>query len=482
MNETRLDGSVLIVDDEPSIRRGCQRVLEACGAQVTLAATGDEGVRALTGRPFDVAIIDLVMPDFGGMEVLEKIAAAEVEAVSIVITAHASIETAVQAVKHGAFDYLPKPFVPVELIVRVERALKWRRLRQEAERHLLELDTDKTRLRTIVNSLADGVIVGNIDGQAVLVNPAARAALGTEVSLAEPRPLQEVIPDERLADLIRSATEGPAEAGVAFTSELRSGGRIFMARVVPVRAAQGQALGTATVLRDVTELMSLERAKAQFVSMVAHELKAPLAAVQGYLQVMMRKQELPPGKQEEMVARCSARIEGMTQLVRDLLDLSQADALPARRIEPQNLAEIAAEVVELNSHLAEPNNITVAAEIPTDCPPVLADRDDLSRMVTNLVTNAIKYNRPGGRVTIGARVDGEWLRIEVTDAGLGIPPEALPRLGDEFFRINLPDRRGIVGTGLGLSLVKRIAEVYHGRLEVESTLGEGSTFSLVLPL
>jgi two-component system phosphate regulon sensor histidine kinase PhoR len=215
--------------------------------------------------------------------------------------------------------------------------------------------------------------------------------------------------------------------------------------------------------------------------MVAHELKSPLAAVQGYLQVILSGQELPPGKAEEVLGRCCQRVAGMAQLVRDLLDLSHADAMPLRRIESLALAEIVAEVMDQTQPLAEPLGVSLHVDLPPDPLSVHADRDDLVRMVGNLVTNAIKYNRPGGRVTVAACTRDDLLCVSVTDTGIGIPADALPRLGEEFFRLNTPDRRGIVGTGLGLALIKRTLATYQGFLEIESAVGQGSTFTLVLP-
>ncbi len=480
MSESLADASILVADDEPGIRSGCRRVLESQGVRVATAASGAEALEQLTGSDFDVAIVDLVMPTFGGMELLQRVAQAELTVVPIVITAHVSIDTVVEAMKHGAFDYLAKPFVPAELIVRVERALAWRRLRQEAEARLLQLDADKSQLHTIVSSLADGVLVVNRDGEVVLSNPAARAALGLEVSEGEPLPVAEAIACDRLRELIAEAGHGAGQVS-AFGAQLTCGDRIYMARVVPIATSAGEPRGSATVLRDVTELMSLEQAKSQFMSMVAHELKSPLAAVQGYLKAMLSGQELPPDRQREVLSRCSDRVEGMAQLVRDLLDLSRAESVPLRRTEPLSVAEIVAEVVDQNLHLAEPLGVVLRTDLPPEDLRLTADRDDLLRMLGNLVSNAIKYNRPGGSVTIAAHPQGELIRLSVTDTGLGIPAEALPRLGEEFFRINDPQRRGIVGTGLGLALIKRTLDAYHGRLEVVSTVGEGSTFTLVLP-
>jgi signal transduction histidine kinase len=482
MPDVQLDASVLVIDDEPGIRSGCQRVLQACGARVDLAGNGAEAMAKLREADFDVAIVDLVMPDFGGLQVLDGITAADITVVPIVITAHSSIETAVDAIKHGAFDYLPKPFVPMELILRVERGVRWRRLRQEAERNLLELDTDKTRLRSIVNGLADGILIANADDQAVLFNPAAVTALNLPPWSGEPQPLSDIVRDPALLDLIHSAAQRPGDAAPPSTAQVQSAGRIYMARVVPIRSGGGDALGTATVLRDITDLMNLERAKAQFMSRVAHELKAPLAAVQGFLRVILTGQELPREKLFEIVARCSDRVEGMCQLVGDLLSLSRAGAMPTRKVQPLSLAEVVEEVADLVEQSARPAGVSLEVSIAPDCPPAHADRDELTLMLSNLVSNAVKYNRPGGKVTITACADADMLRIDVSDTGLGIPDEALPRLGEEFFRVAAPDRQGIVGTGLGLALVHHTLEGYNGRLEVKSKVGEGSTFSILLPL
>lgn len=480
--DTHIDADILVVDDEAGIRNGCRRVLEACGARVRVEETGREALEELFRTEYDVVVLDLKMPGVDGMEILRRLTEAGSQVVPVMITAHASIETAVEAVKLGAFDYLPKPFVPLELIVKVDRAVRWRRLRQEMEQQLLELDTDKSRLRTVLNSLADGVIVVNRQEQVVLSNPAAHAVLGLRSSKGEPPPLAEVVQDPDLRGIIASTARDPSPSATALTTELRTGERVYMAQVVPIFGARGESLGAVAVLRDVTELTSLERAKSQFMNMVAHELKAPLAAVQGFLKVILTGPELPPEKLHEIIARCSERVEGMAQLVRDLLELSRADTVPRRRVEALALAEVLAEVCERNAPLAESAGVTVSLDVPPDCPPLYADRDEVARVFTNLISNAIKYNVPGGKVDVQVRVDDGWIRASVKDTGLGLPPEAIPRLGEEFFRVNLPDRRGIVGTGLGLSLVKRAVEAYHGRLEVESALGQGSTFTVCLPL
>ncbi len=481
MDRPEINADILLVDDEVAIAKGMQRVLESCGARVVLAMDGCQALEKLEERDFDVMVIDLVMPSLGGMEVLERVAEEGLRVVSVVITAHVSLETAVEAMRRGAFDYLPKPFEPRELILRVERALNYRRLRDQAENSLLELNTSRTQLRTIVEAMGDGVIVVNVDGLVVLCNPAACAAVGYGPSLHEPRPLEEVIRSPELRRLIQLDVSSEDGCHAAQSGQIQLGSDIYMVQVFPIETSQAKFLGTVAVLHNVTDLLKAERAKLKFMAKVAHELKSPLAAVQGFLKVILRGPQQSPEQQRDIVLRCSERVEGMVQLVRDLLDLSRSEALPRRNIEPVPVAEVVAEVVEMNEALAADNAVRMTVEVADDLPPLYADREDLFCLLNNLVSNSIKYNLPGGAVRIEARREGEGVQFVVADTGLGIPPEAIPRLGEEFFRVQSPERRGIVGTGLGLSIVKRTVAAYHGRLSVESTPGQGSVFSVWLP-
>jgi PAS domain S-box-containing protein len=416
------------------------------------------------------------------MEVLERIGASGYEVASIVITAHVSIETAIEAMRRGAFDYLPKPFEPAELVLRVERALRWQRLRQEAERRLLELNVQTSQLGTIVSSLGDGVLVVNVDGEVVLSNPAACQAMGLGAGPCFPAPLGDIVRDPELLESIRRAGEALAAATAPASVRVFLAGRTYMAKVVPIRAPKGQPLGSATVLRDITELVTLEEAKARFTSKVAHELKSPLAAVQGFVKAILAMPEMPRADVDGLLERCGERVDGMAQLVRDLLDLARAEAMPLRDAVPLSAGELVAEVLDQQRVHAERAGVALSADVPEGLPEVYGDRDDFLVLLGNLVSNAVKYNRPGGTVTISLRAQGDRLRLEVADTGLGIPTELIPRLGEEFFRVGTPDRKHIVGTGLGLSLVKRTVEAYGGHLDIYSKPGEGSAFTVWLPL
>jgi two-component system phosphate regulon sensor histidine kinase PhoR len=144
--------------------------------------------------------------------------------------------------------------------------------------------------------------------------------------------------------------------------------------------------------------------------------------------------------------------------------------------------EVIEDACQLMLPLAEEHQVSIAGELAEELPAVRVDRDELSRALTNLLSNAVKYNRPQGSVTVAARRDGSYLRVDVADTGVGISPEGQQRLFQEFFREKNDATREITGTGLGLAIVKRIASFYHGKVEFESQLGEGSTFSLLLPV
>src|SRR5208283_1655140 len=170
---------ILVVDDERGIREGCRRVLSPEGYTVETAADGEEGLEKVRSKPFDLLLVDLMMPRMGGLDMMEQVKAYDPEIIMIVITGFATVETAVDAMKHGAYDYVPKPFTPDQLLAVVNRGLETRRLRLQAEqlmeerdRKLLEVANETSKLHTIINSLADGILVFNREKQLALWNPA----------------------------------------------------------------------------------------------------------------------------------------------------------------------------------------------------------------------------------------------------------------------------------------------------------------------
>lgn len=481
---------ILVVDDESGIRKGCDRVLRSEGYEVLLAERGSEGIEILKAHPeIDLVLVDLRMPGMSGFEFLEEARALAPETVFAVITAYATIESAVEATKRGAYDFIAKPFTPDDLLRLVHRALERvtlmrERNRLEAERRqrLLELAAEKGRLRTIVDCMADGVLVCNAEEKVVLNNPAALKMLDFAPGASETLPARD-LPSSEFAALLEEASRGRKH----LSAEVKLGsGRVerwVLANVAPVLdPASGFFLGTVSVLRDVTELKRVEHLKAQFVNMVAHELRAPLAAVDGYLAALEEGYVRESARRQEVLGRSRQRIRALLDLVADLLDVSRMETGTVRReIVALDLGAVLREVVELMRPLAE--KVLVALELDTDpeLPPVAADREEMVRLFTNLVSNAVKYNRERGSVWISAGREGQYVRVAVRDTGVGISKEGLSKLFSEFFREKKEQTRHVTGTGLGLSIVKRIVDFYQGRIDVESEEGKGSTFTVRLP-
>ena len=483
-------GRVIVVDDEPRMAEGCKRVLEPAGYEVVTADCGERALELASPGAFDLALIDLKMPGMSGLDLLRRLREIDPSLVCIMVTAYATLETAVEATKHGAYDYLAKPFTPDELESAAGKALALRRLsveaerlREEAERNLLLVADERSRTRTIIESMADGVMVTNREQQLVLWNPALLRLLGIKdelPALGEP-------PSPRLfpAELLAWMQAAPAnEAATRVTRELPGGPSHLAASIAVIRDQAGEQLGVVAVLQDITELKSLQQAMGDFVSLVAHELRAPLGAIAQYLDVLRSGiTSDQPEKEQHILTRCRERTASLSQLVSDLLEFSRTQAVTPRdrTFTDLDLTEVVRETAEFMAGEAAHCGVSIDLDLAPALPPVAADRDEMARLLTNLMSNAIKYNREGGSVTVSTGARSGYVAIEVADTGVGIAESALPRLGEAFFRVKSPQTARVTGTGLGLSICKQIVEAHHGHLEIESKIGEGSLFRVLLP-
>jgi len=484
---------ILIVDDEQPIRVACAKILSEEGALTETAENGLAGLEKAKENDFDLALVDLKMPQMDGMELLSHLTRLSPDMIKIVITGYATLDTAIEAVQKGAYDYIPKPFTPGELRTRVNRGLEKRslqfearKLREERERNLLELANEKNRTQTIIHCMGDGLLVTNRDKQVVFCNPAGRRLLKVKRPLPVGEPLGSVANDPEFIELVEGAMnlkEGHEMASKELAARTPSD-PVLMANCAPVKDEKGQIIGAVTVLRDITELKELDKAKSTFVSMVAHELRAPLAAIEGYLDVILEGVGgNDPQKIHKILERSRERTRGLLALINDLLAISRMQAgRLAKEKEKLQLSILLKDVVELIKGEALERKVTVETLVPDDLPLVYVNREDITRVVTNLLDNAIKYNRDGGKVFIRASADDTFVRVEVQDTGIGIPKKDTGHLFDEFYRVKSKETRAITGTGLGLSIAKRIVEAHDGHVEVESKLHEGSTFRVLLPI
>jgi signal transduction histidine kinase len=481
---------ILVIDDEAGVREGCRRVLTEAGYEADVVASAEEGLRLLPEHDYLLAFVDLKMPGMDGLEFLAAAGETPTETVFVVITAYATLATAVDATKRGAYDFVAKPFTPDELLGVTEKALDWarllrerNRLYEERERRLLELTTEKGRLRSIVEAMSDGVIVVNREGRVVLRNAAAdaltRGSLGGEAGQ-----VRETIDVPELVALIEEAQRGGGVKRLG--REVRVGAQpheVILASVSPVLDDAGACLGAVVVLSDVSELKKIEAVKAQFVSMVAHELRAPLAAVDTHLVGILQGYVVAPEQQQHSLERAHARLQALLGLVNDLLAISRMDTKSVRReIRPLDLGALAAEACALMQPTAAERGISLTLDVAPALPPLEADAQEMNALLSNLLSNALKYNRDEGSVTVGLRAEGQALVLTVADTGVGISPEGLTRIFDEFFREKTEETQLVTGTGLGLSIVQRLVDGYHGQISVASELGEGTTFTVRLPL
>jgi two-component system phosphate regulon sensor histidine kinase PhoR len=484
--------TILVADDEEAIRTGIARVLKSEGHQVLTAADGREALDRLASGNVDVVLCDLKMPVMGAFEVLEETGHRYAEVPVIVITAFGTVNHAVECMKRGAYDFITKPYMIDHLILVVNRALEKQRLAREARalheeqiKNLYTLAMEQSRMHTMINCMADGVLVTNRNLEVVLVNRALMELLNLNPPLPLPGPLSSYLDDPALVDTIRSLLAGAGEEPEKCLFQELSQGR-FHLRVLtaPFHGPDQEVLGTISVFHDVTHFKELDEMKTSFVNLVSHELRSPLAAVKLQLSVINDgvAGELND-KQQHLLSRAQLKLEGLLALINDLLDVAKMEA-GQRHLEatPLHLEEILAEVVELLKARAQEQKIALELSVPPDLPVISADRRGMEEIFTNLVSNAINYSPDGGEVRIAAQPRGPWLEVLVSDQGVGIAPEDVDKIFTKFYRAKDPKTRHIVGTGLGLAIVQAMVEAHHGSIEVESQVGAGTTFRILLPL
>ncbi len=473
---------ILVVDDEARIREACKQVLEGCGYEVSLASGGLQALGRIPAEHFDIILLDLMMPEISGFEVLAKVKTLDPDTVVIVITGYATLEHSVDAMKKGAFDFIPKPFTPDHLRVTVAKAIEYTRA-------LWDIADTRSRLRTMVNHISDGVMCTNHQNRVALANPAFLRMIGCPVESMIGRDIEEFVAIPRLREMINEALERPPSELAELTEEMTLNGPnrpeeiILSIRCAPFRDRNGRNLGVITVVHDITALKQMDRLKSQFVSTVSHEIQSPMNSVLMQLQVILDglAGEVTE-KQRAILARASEKINNLSRLAAELLNLARIESgLISLEREPVDMAALIRDQVSFHLPRAESESILLESDLSETLPPVLANRQNMEEVVSNLITNAIKYSPGGGRVTISASAGADFLWFRVQDTGLGISPEDQKLIFQQFYRAKNEGTRFIQGTGLGLAIVKSILESHQGRITVESRPGEGSTFTVFLP-
>jgi len=351
---------ILVIDDEESMRDSCSQIIEKDGFLPDTAEDGSVGLEKIEKNKPDLVLIDLKMPGISGMEVLEKTKEIDPNIIPVVITGYATVESAVEAMKKGAYDFLPKPFTPEELRIIIRRGL---------ERRKLILETESLR---------------------------------REKKLIEEN----------------------------------------------------------------------------FITMVSHQLRSPLVAIQQYFDVILagmagKVQE----KQKKMILRGRDRLEGLLNLINDWLDVARLDSGQiVDKLKPLSLKKILKKLIKDMQPLTRQNDISLELGPCSENDLVQGDEETLEQVFSNLITNAIGYNKPKGRVIITIKENKDFIAAEVQDTGIGIDKEHLPLIFDQFYRVKRGEDHKIKGTGLGLSIAKKIVDAHGGSIKASSELGKRKQF------
>ena len=358
-----------------------------------------------------------------------------------------------------------------------------------------KIEADKTR--AIVEGIADGVMVFDANHKVIMVNPTAERMLNLPVPIVLGRDMRDLIQEadeafDREAALtvltVLSAlvsSRERLEAGEPLTqTQFQIGERTITASFTPVALTDEGPFNVVAVFRDITKEAEIDRMKSEFLSMAAHELRAPMTSIKGYSDMLLLGLAGEyDERQKQFLNTIKANVDRVLEMVKEFSEISRLETGALKLdIKPLHIDDLVSEVVVSLRPQIEAKEINLSVEVPPDLPEVWGDRTRIIQILTNLVTNAYKYTPERGRITIAAQWVDDSMQVDVTDTGIGIAPQDQEKLFTRFFRADHPEVRRVAGTGLGLSIAKSIVEMHGGRIWVKSQLGEGSTFSFTLSL
>ncbi len=337
-------------------------------------------------------------------------------------------------------------------------------------------EVGRQRLAAILASTPDPVLVTDQYNRLLLANPAAWQVLGAAVGTGEGKPIEKLISQASLLDLLTSTSADKVSAEVNLLNN-----QVYLATASPV-LAEGHSVGRVCILRDVTHFKELDTMKTEFVNTVSHDLRSPLTLMRGYATMLEMVGALNE-QQQGYVKKIIFGVENMARMVNNLLDLGRIEAGVGLQLETIPVPDMLERFVGALQLQASQKKIELSLQSSeTSIPTIEADAALLQQAMYNLVENAIKYTPQGGRVTARLKFLPDVLSFEVEDNGIGIAPIDQPRLFEKFYRGGQREAREQKGSGLGLAIVRSIAERHGGKVWLESQLGRGSTFSLQIPL
>jgi len=371
------------------------------------------------------------------------------------------------AKKVASGDFSVRVFLKTKNELRV-LADSFNRMNEEMEKMFLELGQQKEDLKSIIDSLQEGLLVLDKQGKVIRSNESFRKIIGDQA--VEGKFYWEIMRNPRLAELLKKA--GTEKTN--FVEELKLGDRIFMCSVTLLKGGEE----IVSIFHDITEIKDIEKIKKDFVINVSHELRTPLTAIKGYAETLRKEVDTAPGKKYlETVERNTDRL---INIVNDLLQLSNLEEKAVLELENIDLGGFLENTIRIFDQRLKDKQLSLVIDVKENLPSIKADRFKLEQMLLNLLDNAVKYT-DRGEITVSMDVHGKRMHIQVRDTGIGIPKDDIPRIFERFYVVDKSRSRKSGGTGLGLSIVKHIVLLHHGTIDIESALSKGTTVTVTLP-
>ncbi|MEW6075663.1 MAG: two-component system histidine kinase PnpS [Candidatus Omnitrophota bacterium] len=350
---------------------------------------------------------------------------------------------------------------------------------QQIEEKVRKIETQNQELLAILNSMVEGVIVVDKESRILSVNPTVERIFGISQGQVQGKFFLEGIPNNTLSDVIVEVLK----KGEAVSEELTLSWpvqKIFQVNATPVFERQ-TVCGCLLVIHDITEMRKLETVRKDFVANVSHELKTPLTSIKGFVETLLAGALEDKEHGHSFLEIIKDHADRLENLINDLLALAHLESKEiSLKKEPLEIKDIADRILKGFKTQIHKRSLTIQNDLPGTLS-VTADRDKLEQVLTNLIDNAIKFNKDKGSVRLYGECIQEEARVIIEDSGIGIPAKDIPRIFERFYRIDKARSRQLGGTGLGLSIVKHCVELHGGKVGVESTEGLGSKFWFTLP-
>ena len=475
---------ILLALDDPSILRLMDGALHAVKYETGIAKDTPAILRILQEA---VPALLLVGEKFGGhdglkiaKELLERFPTLPI----LIYTDKATPELTKGIFRLGLSGYIAPPLRTDDIIEAVENSLKNARrvgdwLRHEVRRTTASLErraqiseAERSRLETVFNNIHDSVMLVDSQNRIMFANPAMCQSFGLDPKTAIGKLVLEVVQHPEIQALITKPSD---DDQLKFYEVNFPDGRVGNARLTPI-----QDIGYAITMQDITYLKEMDRVRSDFVHTVSHDLRSPLTSVIGYTDLVARMGDLNQN-QEDFLQRIRQSVQHITNLINDLLELGSLEAGMDKRREYVKLDVLLNYTLEMLQGQIKSKGIEVKTDIAPGLPALRANPIRLRQVLDNIVGNAIKYSGANDEVNISLRGEGDQIILQVSDEGPGIPTADQPHIFDKFYRASNVNA-SVNGSGLGLAIVKTIVDNHQGRIWLESTVGKGSTFFIVLPL